>query len=355
MSKIGIICDNVTQPWVDGADQSAYFLSKILKKLNYDVDIVSFYRDISFFEEETKNLNYSKIKNYDLFINCSKINQDDIFNQISSKGKKIILNIHHNMIMNQFESVNNKELNSSLSKTNFSNAYKIWTQEAHQEFSSLISAMTRTEVETIPFLWDPDFLIKYDKDYHKDCELKSKDQLKKVGTIDSNYNFYKTSVVPIGIAEGLNNTNPELLELFYIGSINKKLDNKMFKSFYDKLDIVKNKKIFAHKRIPLHTLLSNNVLNTFVAHQVANNNSYYYLEVLFYKRPLIHNSNSFKDVGYFYNDFDAMEGAKQLKKAILNFDYKNHKDSYLKKIEKHSTDNKENQAKIENLIKETIK
>lgn len=355
MLKIGIICDNVTQPWVDGADQNAYFLNKILKKLKYDVDIISFYRKIDFFEEETRNLNFSKIKNYDFFINCSKINQDEIFNQISSKGKKIILNIHHNMMMNQFEAVNNKELNASLSKSNFSNSYKIWMQEAHSDFSSLISTMTRTDVDLVPFLWDPDFLIKSDKDFYKNCDLKSKDQLKKVGTIDSNYNFYKTSIVPIGIAEGLNYTNPDLIDKVYIGSIDKKLENKMFKSFYDKLDIVKNKKVFAHKRIPLHVLLSNDVLNTFIAHQVCNENNYYYLELLFYRRPLVHNSLSFKDVGYFYNDFDAIEGAKQLKKAILNFDYKDQENKYLDKIEKHSTDNKNNQARIENLIKELIK
>ena len=64
---------------------------------------------------------------------------------------------------------------------------------------------------------------------------------------------------------------------------------------------------------------------------------------------------SFKNVGYFYNDFDAIEGAKQLKKAILNFDYNDHKNKYLNKIESHSTDNKSNQERIENLIKELIK
>ena len=354
MSKIGIICDNVTQPWVDGADQNAYFLYKILKKLKFEVEIVSFYREIKFFGEKVLSLTYSKINNYDFFINCSKINQDDIINQILAKNKKVILNIHHNLMMNEFEAVNNKELGNLLSKFNFNNSYKIWTQEAHSDFSSLLSTISRTEVETIPFLWDPDFLIENDNGYHKVCDLKSKEQLKKVGTLESNYNFYKTAIIPMGIAEGLNSTNPSLIEKFHMGSMAAKLENKMFKNFYDRLEITRSKKIVASKRFPMHLLISNDLINTFVAHQVCNENNYYYLEALFYKRPLIHNSNSFKDIGYFYNEFDAKEGSKQLKNAILNFDYKNHEESYLKKIEKHSTDNKNNQEKVYNMVKELL-
>ena len=42
-------------------------------------------------------------------------------------------------------------------------------------------------------------------------------------------------------------------------------------------------------------------------------------------KKITHQVNgNLRNVGYFYNEFDAKEGAKQLKNAILNFDYKNH-------------------------------
>lgn len=42
MLKIGLIYDEFTDHLLDGHNQSGYFLFKILKKINFDIDLVSF-------------------------------------------------------------------------------------------------------------------------------------------------------------------------------------------------------------------------------------------------------------------------------------------------------------------------
>ena len=46
--------------------------------------------------------------------------------------------------------------------------------------------------------------------------------------------------------------------------------------------------------------------------------NYTYLECLYLGIPLFHNSEYFKDAGYFYSEFSVSEGAASLEHAILD-------------------------------------
>ena len=49
-----------------------------------------------------------------------------------------------------------------------------------------------------------------------------------------------------------------------------------------------------------------------LSHQFYNELNYVYLEALYYDFPLVHNSNPFKEAGYFYEGFNIKEGARQV-------------------------------------------
>ena len=72
--------------------------------------------------------------------------------------------------------------------------------------------------------------------------------------------------------------------------------------------------------------------------------NYIYLEALYLGIPFVHNSEFFKDSGYFYEGFDIVEGSKQLKKAIEedgNFS-ESYKENAKKMIWKYSPENPKN-------------
>jgi hypothetical protein len=86
-----------------------------------------------------------------------------------------------------------------------------------------------------------------------------------------------------------------------------------------------------------------------------NEQNYVYLEAMFYKRLLVHNSPMFKDVGYYYPDYNVNIGSDQLIEAIETFDQAKSADAYQNKLEEMSIYNQQNQDKTRQLIESVIK
>jgi hypothetical protein len=57
-----------------------------------------------------------------------------------------------------------------------------------------------------------------------------------------------------------------------------------------------------------------------VSHQWGNPLNYLYFDLAWLGYPIIHNANLCKDVGYYYNDFNYVEGSQMLNYAIHNHD-----------------------------------
>jgi hypothetical protein len=88
-----------------------------------------------------------------------------------------------------------------------------------------------------------------------------------------------------------------------------------------------------------------------VSHQWGNPLNYLYFDLAWMGWPVIHNAHLCKDVGYFYSDFNLIEGSIILEEVINNHD--NNSD-YLKNnrkaIEQFLPSNKESQDIYKNLI-----
>jgi hypothetical protein len=353
MLKIGVIHDDVLDPFLDGVSQSGYFLCKTLKKIGFNIEFISFYLNKNFFKETNKVINFDNIKNYDLFLDISRFQDLEIIKNIFKKNKKIILNLHNNVGLLHLQSIVDNDVNIRLSNFNFDNSYsKILIQESHKDFSEMLSVMSRVDVDMIPFIWDPDFILDKVNTFNS-LEL-NKEDLNKVGIFESNKYFYKNSILPLGICEGAENIDEKLIKFIFISGMNEKIENTMFKIFYQDLLINKNKKTILYKRFNLVDLISKNAINTIVTNNLNNPLNYHYFETLYLNRPLIHNSRPLKSVGYYYDGFDAVSGSKQLVNAIKNFDIKKESEKINNLLPLFSSDNKANQEKIKNIILKEI-
>jgi hypothetical protein len=92
--------------------------------------------------------------------------------------------------------------------------------------------------------------------------------------------------------------------------------------------------------------------NIAVSHQWENNLNYLYFDLAWMGWPIVHNASLCKEVGYYYDQFNYIEGGDKLIEAINNHD--TNKDSYLTKnrkvIDNYLTTNVDLQKKNINLI-----
>lgn len=354
MLKIGIIHSDANDPILDGNDQSGYFLYKILNKIGFDARLVSFYKKKRFFGEESNCISYLDVKNFDIFINISKDSSDEDIKAILINGKKIISNIHDHLLLKLKETTVNNSLNDTFNTSYIRSSSNIsFVPDNFKNISDSIEVITRSKVCTIPFLWDPDFCLKTIGDF--DRLSIDKDSLNKIGIFESNQTFYKNSVIPMAICDGTERIDSSVIKFVFIANIKEKLDVRMFKHYYDNLLLKRNNKLFPYDRSGASYLISRNAINTVVSSQIIDMYSYLYNEVLFLNRPLIHNSSLYKDVGYYYNDFNLKKASKDLIEIVKNFDITKEIDKNNKFLNKFSTDNFENQNKIKEIILKEIK
>ena len=91
-----------------------------------------------------------------------------------------------------------------------------------------------------------------------------------------------------------------------------------------------------------HTMANGS--NVVVAHQLECVDNYAYLDALYGNYPLVHNSPTFSDVGYYYPDCDIESGSESLLEAINSHDrnLENYSRSSKDFIKKFSPTNKAN-------------
>ena len=85
------------------------------------------------------------------------------------------------------------------------------------------------------------------------------------------------------------------------------------------LNIFRDKKITTEPRYQTAFFLSR-WASVVVSHQWENSLNYLYYDVLYGNYPLIHNSPLIKEYGYYYQNFDASAGGRQLINSISSHD-----------------------------------
>jgi hypothetical protein len=140
-----------------------------------------------------------------------------------------------------------------------------------------------------------------------------------VGVFEPNVNVVKTFHLPTLVCERLFRRRPEAVHHVYLSSTLHLKENLHFSEFVGALDLLKSSQITAESRFPVYELLGQFV-DCVVAHHWENGLNYLYYDVLYGGYPLVHNSEFLKDVGYYYDSFDAESGACALERALEEHD-----------------------------------
>lgn len=186
-------------------------------------------------------------------------------------------------------------------------------------------------VKSVPFVWDSFLLDEENKKQNGKCFYQNKRDKKNITILEPNNDVLKYCMFPALITDHVYSEQPELIDKMYVTNTSNIRTNNIFVQYMKHLNIVKDKKAFFEDRFPTSEILST-LSDVVVSHQWDNPLNYFYLDVVYYNHPLIHNAHMCKDVGYYYEGFNGDEAKDKLHWVLENHD--NNKDKYKEKNQK---------------------
>jgi hypothetical protein len=325
--------------WTNGMKQNVLMFAHMLKnsKNDYDVCILntnkldetkpkpSYLTDLEVYFFDDKYMEMDLI-----FMMGSQIHESKILKFKEDKNKKYVAyKCGNNYILNAekvlFEENKKKYIEY---ETTFDEVWYIPQQ--HETNYGFFKTVYRTDAIMVPFIWHHKFLLESVKDIernHKEGKYKkgykyvpNKEQ-KTIGVMEPNINIVKYALIPSLIVEESYRTDigKEKIKSLMITNAEKLKSNYEFMGIVKSFDLFKDKKISAESRYQTAFILTQH-LDVLVCHQVLNPLNYLYLDAAFLGYPVLHNAPLCKDLGYYYEGSDTVEGSKQLNHILTEHD-----------------------------------
>jgi Protein of unknown function (DUF2827) len=225
---------------------------------------------------------------------------------------------------------------------------EIWTHAQHvNTCKHYWQTAMRAPVIEMPHVWSPYFLdhsiakLKESNPDHsfgyearlqlhaskRPTSMEKFHEGKTVINMEPNINVVKTSVYPIIISELAYRKNKAPFGNFLFCNTQHLKEQLSFNSYVGKLDLVKDNVATFESRYTFPWVMTLHA-DVVISHQWENALNYLYYDTLYGHYPLVHNSPFMKNVGYYYEGFDAEDGASALLRAVTEHDL-NH-ESYAK-------------------------
>ncbi|OOF58261.1 DUF2827 family protein [Rodentibacter myodis] len=346
--KIGITFNlesKIADIWANGANQNIIFLFNLFKasKIVKDVVLVSWGPEKKNtppkgFMLDGLDLKFAYIEDViddlDVLIEGTlSIEQQYMERMHQHNGKVVCYKMGPDYIMDIEYFIFDKQPGRIFNGTKFDANWII--PQNMNTCESYCSIMNRCNSYQVPAIWEPlfcDKVIKRLKDEHniefgyKPDPNKKK---KRISSFEPNIFIFKNCFTPVLIVEQAYRTSPENIEHYYLCNTYEKREHPTFFNFIGRTEIVKDKILTVEGRYQMPDFLSRYV-DIVLSHQWENGLNYAYNDALYGGYPFIHNSKLLpKGIGYYYDQFDAFEGAKVLLNVIENHD-KNHEE-YVKR------------------------
>ncbi|MDU8924343.1 DUF2827 family protein [Pasteurellaceae bacterium LIM206] len=337
--------------WANGVSQNIIFLYDLFKhsEIVEDVILVSWGPEKRTsppdgFMLDREDLQFDYIDNVidelDVLIEGTLIIEPHHAERMRKHGGKIVAyKMGNDFIMDQQAVVTNTDKTVMFNGTVFDS---VWiTPQFENSCFSYFSIMYRSPAYIVPAIWDSRFcdkVIKRIKDEHNitfgyKANLDTNEKARRVSTFEPNIFVVKTSFTPILICEQAYRQNPEALKHVYMCNTYDKKDHPVFFNFIGRTELVKNHIMTVEGRYQMPDFLSR-YTDIVLSHHWENGLNYAYNDALYGGYPLVHNSTFLpKGVGYYYDQFDAFEGANVLLNVIENHD--KHHDEYVKRANEY--------------------
>jgi len=365
--KIGItIClqEENESIWINGIKQNALFLARMFmnSKKKYDIYIVNISdvkitSGLGWDNNKYKTVQYNDIKDeLDIIIMLGGTLSIDEVNYLRNKGCKTV---SYKCGNDYIISMENIIFDRADMRPSYPYVDQVWIIPQMENTNSEYWRMFfRTEIITIPFVWNSMFLDDHIKELENQGAnpyYEPSNDSKRISVFEPNINVYKFLMYPVLITEDLYRERPELIKKLKVTNTTKIRKNKELIHLMMQLDIVKDGKATFEDRFPTPWFLSEHT-DVVLSHQWENALNYAYLDAVYMKYPLVHNAQLFKDAGYYYNGFDISDGKDKLLYALTEHD--NHLDEYDEKskkiINKFNSDNPSVVKKYDILIKNLL-
>ena len=221
----------------------------------------------------------------------------------------------------------------------------------NKDFAEIIY---NSEAKICPYVWSPFFINETCKMINKDIYKPNNKYKKRISVFEPNINYVKSCLKPIIFSEKFFRKYSDYLDKINIFCSEELNSRNSFINFVSGLTLQKNYKLFFEKRYPIVYSLFEHTDIVFT-HQSELEYNYLYFDVAWLGYPLLHNSESLKELGYYYYNCDT--AIERLKYICENFDNE-HAEYILKSrnyISKFLYDNPDNIKEYEKLIDNLFK
>ena len=340
--KIGItigLKDNKESIWTNGIKQNVLMLIKLLKnsKNNYEIKLLNTIEvdwtekpnylkdvDICTFKDNFMDMDM-------LIVMGAQISNADIKNFKTNPNKKVISYKCGNNYVITMENILFKEEEAGKLHQFEEDYDEIWYIPQQDEVNSgFYKTLYRTNAFIVPFIWHNQYLLEALTDiekgfkrgqFKKDYRYEVGKEKKRIGVMEPNLNIVKFSLIPTMITEECyrGEIGKNHIDKLMLTNSEKIAKNKEFMSMIRTFDLFKDNKITAESRYQTAFILSQHI-DVLVCHQILNPLNYLYLDAAYMGYPVLHNAPLCKDLGYYYENSDTVDGAKQLDYILTEHD-----------------------------------
>jgi hypothetical protein len=202
---------------------------------------------------------------------------------------------------------------------------EVWLLPKDRPFTAMLRSLYRCPVFELPYLWSPVFL--------EDTIVRARqDGLQfgyRPGTLASsaavpaifepNVSPIKMGIIPFMICEEIERSDPAALGHVHFLNGKHMAEQLSFVFLVENSELYKAGKLSIGARDYFSFVMARGA-NVVVSHQLDCPQNYLYLDAIYGGYPLIHNSEFFSDIGYYYPKSDIQAGADMLQLARREHD-----------------------------------
>ena len=332
--------------WTNGLKLNILIFIDMLKqsKKNYDVfllgyggDIVKdrpgFLKDLDLYDYKEKYMDCDLI-----IMMGQQVPEDTLINFKKNPNKRVIAyKCGNNYIINLENILFREDTKNNLK---YERVYdEVWyVPQQHDTNFGFFKTLYRTTAISVPFIWSHKYLLQVLVDIEKSHQRGSikkgfkyqPKEVKDIGIMEPNINVVKFCTIPLLIAEESYRTETGRNKIGYvsISNVNDNIHKNEFMNMVRSLDLNDDKKISVEGRYKTGWIVTQH-FDVVISHQLLNPLNYLYLDIAYMGYPVLHNAPMCKDIGYYYEGSNTVDGAEKLNWILEHHD--DHIDEYVER------------------------
>jgi len=297
-------------------------LSKVkefnVKLVNLGIDTTTIKPEIGLAIGDIKHYIWDDIKeDTQLLIESSaKLNKKQK-NHLKRRNCKIVSYKVKNPFISDLEDI---MFNNSKSPITNNEYDEIWISPHHQKTNEYyLKEIYNTNIYILPYIWTDVFMKEYEEfllQNDQELEYKMNSNSRNITILEKNSSITSSSIYPILILNRVYKEFPHLINKVRVLNTYHLHNNKRFLSIINDLEIAKDDKISFENNYANPFILST-VTDIVISHQWQNELDNLHFDIFYGKYPLLHNSETLKGYGFYYDKFNIDDASKKLI-TILN-------------------------------------